>query len=102
MINIFSNKQIIDIKFTTGECVVYVNGARLISGTAYQCMSKIRLMIERSNLFYNDGVIKFNIDCEIISPAVANDKSNFINQLKLLSTSCKYHFEIKEGINLIA
>lgn len=103
MINIFSKQQIINITIVVGQCVVDVNGTRLMSGTANQCMSKLRSMLSNyySDSFYSNSVIKININTEAISAEVADDKSYFLNQIKLLSTSCKCRFEINSGIHYI-
>lgn len=102
MINIFSKEQIINIKLVLGQCIVYINGIMLITGTSNQCMSKIRSVIKNTSYsLQNDNIIKFNIESEIISAETANDRSYFINQIRLLSTCCKCNIEIKAGIHYI-
>lgn len=102
MINIFSKEQIISIKLVVGQCIVYVNGTLLMTGTSNQCMSKIRSTIMNTSYsLHNDSTIKFIIDSEVISAETADERSYFINQIKLLSTSCKCKFLIKAGIHFI-
>ena len=70
MINIFSKEQIINIKLVLGQCVVYINGIMLITGTSNHCMSKIRSVIKNTSYsLQNDNIIKFNID-----PSLADEK----------------------------
>lgn len=102
MINIFSKEQIINIKLVLGESIVYVNGTKLITGTSSQCMSKIRSIITQTSYsLQNDNLIRFIIESEVISAETVNDRSFFINQIRLLSTCCKCKIDLKAGIHYI-
>lgn len=102
MVNIFSKEQLFNITLTVGESVVKVNGSQLIKGTSSQCMTKIRTIVKNISYWMDrDKTIKFVIETIDSSPQIAEDKSYFINQIKLLGTSCNCRFTISSGIHCI-
>lgn len=107
MINPFSSEVVCKVTLINGQCDVLLNGSLLISGTSNQCMSKIRNTIMNSSYrTISENSIKFIIDSKItspqISPQIADDKNYFVNQLRLLATSCKCKFKIQAGIHFIS
>lgn len=103
MINPFSSEVVCKVTLINGQCDVLLNGSLLISGTSNQCMSKIRNTIMNSSYrTISENSIKFIIDSKNTSQEIADDKNYFVNQLRLLATSCKCKFKIQAGIHFIS
>lgn len=103
MINPFSSEVVCKVTLINGQCDVLLNGSLLISGTSNQCMSKIRNTIMNSSYrTISENSIKFIIDSKNTSQEIADDINYFVNQLRLLATSCKCKFKIQAGIHFIS